>query len=491
MIRFGPSGIPLSCKGRTLPDAVKDVHHLGLTALEVQLVRTNLIERYALNDEKGKPAYEAEEGIIVSVVRGKGKNKKEIPLDQPLEDRDIVMALMSNIVKNYGQLKVIGEVAKELDVKLSVHAPYYVELTGSENNPLTKKTIDSIKWAGLMSKAMDGTIVVTHIGLYGSRGKKKSYENARSNLKNIMDWYKKNNIDIYLGIEMSGKQEIFGTLEECLGLAKDVPGVLPVVNFPHYHARTGGSLREKEDFSELLDTIFKVTKDAPIYTHFSGVEHDGGNEKRLTPIKKGDLRFDPLAECIIERNLDLTVISSSPLREHDAMYMKVIFERILSRHLSKRKKKEKEKDAVKEVKKEEKTGKDRKKTGKKTSKSKKKTQSKSSSKGKSASSKSTSKSKPSSGKSSKSSTSKSSKSSTGKSSKSSSGKSSKSSSKTTSKGSKSSKSSPKSKGSSKGKGKSKSAGKSTAKKKSKGKSTEKGAKSTKSTSGKGTSTKKK
>ena len=39
MIRFGPAGIPLSCKGRTLRDGIEDVHTLGLTALEIQLVR--------------------------------------------------------------------------------------------------------------------------------------------------------------------------------------------------------------------------------------------------------------------------------------------------------------------------------------------------------------------------------------------------------------------------------------------------------------------
>ena len=65
------------------------------------------------------------------------------------------------------------------------------------------------------------------------------------------------------------------------------------------------------------------------YTHFSGVHHEGGNEKRYTPIKKGDLKFEPLAECILDNDLPITIISSSPLLEHDAMYMKVILERVM------------------------------------------------------------------------------------------------------------------------------------------------------------------
>ena len=42
-----------------------------------------------------------------------------------------------------------------------------------------------------------------------------------------------------------------------------------------------------------------------------------------TQIKKSDLNFEPLAEFIVEDGgwLDITLISDSPLLEHDAMYM--------------------------------------------------------------------------------------------------------------------------------------------------------------------------
>ena len=54
MIRFGPSGIQLSCKGRTLRDGLEDVHNLGLSALEVQLVRVNTQERPASDEDAGR-----------------------------------------------------------------------------------------------------------------------------------------------------------------------------------------------------------------------------------------------------------------------------------------------------------------------------------------------------------------------------------------------------------------------------------------------------
>jgi len=80
---------------------------------------------------------------------------------------------------------------------------------------------------------------------------------------------------------------------------------------------------------------FVKATDGPAYLNFSGVEFYGPGEFRLTPIKRGLVRFDPLAEILADRDYDVTVISSSPLLEHDAMYMKLLYERALTRRWSK------------------------------------------------------------------------------------------------------------------------------------------------------------
>ena len=57
-----------------------------------------------------------------------------------------------------------------------------------------------------------------------------------------------------------------------------------------------------------------------------------------TQIKKSDLNFEPLAEFIIEDGawLDMTLISDSPLLEHDAMYMVQNIERARHRQLERK-----------------------------------------------------------------------------------------------------------------------------------------------------------
>ncbi|MFQ5885356.1 MAG: TIM barrel protein [Thermoplasmata archaeon] len=333
MIRFGPAGIPLSCKGRTLRDGIEDVHNLGLTAMEVQLVRVGLIERYATDEEIGLVAREIPKELIVEVVRKRGS--KEIVLtrlDAEIKKGDLLRMLTSSIARDYQELSELGKLSKDLDIELSLHTPYYMDLIGIEE--MTERSMDSVRWGGLLANEMGARVVVTHLGLYDGLTKRQASIRVRKNLESVLKWYKSRRIKPKLGLEASGRQEVFGSLKEILSLSEKFKGVVPILNFSHLHSREGGTLRTGEDFQKLFAKVERFVG-GHFHTHFSGVEHEGGNELRYTPIKKGDLRFEPLAECILDNNLDITLISGSPLLEHDAMYMKVILERVLARRVSK------------------------------------------------------------------------------------------------------------------------------------------------------------
>lgn len=333
MIRFGPAGIPLSCKGRTLRDGIEDVHNLGLTAMEGQLVRANVQERSAEAEEIGSTPREIETDMVIEIVRRKGAKDEVISnLDEPIKSGDTLVVLSSGIARNYSELGELRKMADELDVQLSIHTPYYMDIISE--GELCFRSMDSIKWAGLIANELGARMVVTHIGLYGDVTPKTSYKRAKDRLGELAKWYKKHEIKTPIGLELSGRQEVFGSLSEVVRLCKDTKQLVPVVNFAHYHSREQGVLREPKDFDKLLDMVMAAS-DGEMYTHFSGVEHEAGNEKRFTSIKKGDLRFEPLAEALVDRNDPITIISSSPLLEHDAMYMKVILERVLAKKVSK------------------------------------------------------------------------------------------------------------------------------------------------------------
>jgi deoxyribonuclease-4 len=301
--------------------------------MEVQMVRVNVVERNPDDEEVGMTPLEIASDVVVEIVRHKGKKDTIIAdLDEKIKADDTLITLASGLVQNFQELITLGHMGAELDVQLSMHTPYYMDLTS--DNELTQKSIDSIRWAGMLTNQMKGNMVISHLGLYGNMSKKEAVETITGNVTTIMEWWEKNEIKPILGFETSGRQEVFGSVEELMDLCDSVDGIVPVINFAHVHARQNGTLREPQDFSELFDKVRSQVK-GHYYTHFSGVEHEAGNEKRVTPIKKGDLRFEPLAEFLVEENPECTIISSSPLLEHDAMYMKVIYERILTKKVSK------------------------------------------------------------------------------------------------------------------------------------------------------------
>jgi len=330
MIRFGPAGIPLSCKGRTLQDGIEDVHNLSLSALEIQMVRSSAYARPPDDEEIGMTLKDIQEGFVLEIVRD---GELIVDADEPIEEDDDLIYMPSGISETYGDLFWTNEMAKRLDVNLSIHTPYYIDL--GSNNDLTENCMESIRHAALIMNALGGDVVVTSLGLYdGKTDEEEIDNNIIGNVADLMDWWNENGLSPRLGIEVTGQQDVFGSLEQVLDLCDQIEGLVPVMNFSHHHSRTDGTLLEVDDFLDVLEQI-EPYSDGRLHTAFAGVEYTDGNERRLTPIKKGDLKFEPLAEALIEMKPNATVISTSPLLEHDAMYMKIIHERVLAKKVAK------------------------------------------------------------------------------------------------------------------------------------------------------------
>ncbi|MEC8243181.1 MAG: TIM barrel protein [Candidatus Thermoplasmatota archaeon] len=282
-VRLGPAGIPLSCKGRTIVEGMDDIISLGLETMEVQTVRMIAPQHF----------------------------------------------------EQYWQA---GVLANKTEFEMNIHGPYYSELLGDRverGRSLTK--IESTLQA---AKTINARHITLHAGHYGDMGRGRAANEQLANVfAGIVDrvheiWH--DDEDIYpvfpwlkdgtpskIGIETSGRQELWGSLEEVLEVVNHVEGTVPVLNIAHIHSRGHGSMRTSEDYGEMFDLVRETIGTKEFYCHFSGVEHRTGNAMHYTQIKKSDLNFEPLAEFIVEEGgwLDITLISDSPLLEHDAMYM--------------------------------------------------------------------------------------------------------------------------------------------------------------------------
>ena len=284
-LKLGPAGVPLSCKGRTIVEGMDDITVLGLDAMEVQTVRT---------------------------------------IQPP----------------HFDQYWQAGILSWKSDFEMNMHGPYYAELLGNKRE--RNRTLSKMETSLQAGKIINARHLTFHVGPYGE------YEpgtEANEQVANVMSgivervrevWGVEEEEEDYaafpwvhesepslVGIETSGRQELWGTVEEVLEVCNHVEGTVPVLNMGHIHARGHGRLRTSEDYAELFDQARETYGGSTFYCHFAGVEHRMGNALHYTQIKKSDLKFEPFAEYLAEEGdwMDITIISDSPLLEHDAMYM--------------------------------------------------------------------------------------------------------------------------------------------------------------------------
>ncbi len=336
MIRFGPSGIPLSCKGRTLEDGIKDVHKLGLNAFEVQFLRPKVRTRPVEEEEVGLKAKEVPDKFVIGV--NKGRDYREIfveDLDKELQRGDMLHSITGGVAKEFHKFPRLAKLSKELDVEMSLHTPYYIELSEKDSEPV-EKSKRAFKYGAVMADQLEAETIITHLGLRKEDQAEDYLESsAVENLRELRDWISENcETDMKIGLETQTGEDVFGNLDETLEICSQVSGTIPVINFAHIKAEEVYPLEDEEDFAEIFDLCKKFISDE-FYVTFSGVEKRRRDECRMTPIKRGDLQFEDLVYHLIRMDDNVTIISTSPLKEHDAMYMKVIFERIYSREIGK------------------------------------------------------------------------------------------------------------------------------------------------------------
>jgi len=278
MIRIGQAGIPLSCKGRTNKDGIvytKEV--LDLNAIEIQFVRG----LYVMPDEEAE------------------------------------------IIRNY---------SAENDIEVHVHAPYYLNLAGDGEE--IEMSFEKIMKSARMADNIGAKTVVIHPGFYGEHSEKKTMKLVIKNSKKITGMLKKEKFKVKIGMETMGKQKVFGTLDEIIEVCKSVKDVIPVIDLAHIHARGSGCLKERKDFEEIFKKL-KPLKLKHYIIHVTGVLHENGNELYHLPIKKGDMPIAPLVEIILDNNYDVTLISESPLLEHDAVYIRLQVEKAIMKRTGK------------------------------------------------------------------------------------------------------------------------------------------------------------
>lgn len=231
----------------------------------------------------------------------------------------------------------LGRLAAERRIQLSVHAPYYINLS-TKDPVMRQKTRGHLLKSLRAARLMGAKTVVFHPGAGKGENRREIFVSAKAFLKEILDEAREEGLTgILLAPETGGKINQLGSLEEILELCELGREIVPAIDFGHMHAISGGGFTGKLPFAAVLDLVEKSLGGEylqNLHIHFSPVEFTGAGEKKhwTTLETRFGPDFTPLAELIAERGLTPTIICESAGRQaEDAMIYRDIYLGMLGR----------------------------------------------------------------------------------------------------------------------------------------------------------------
>ena len=271
MLHFAVAGIPTTTpKAGGTVEGLHEAHRLGITAMEIEWV-----QRVPLNPDR---------------------------------------------------MEEIRSTAEKLDMYLTCHAPYYVNLNSPETAKLAagkKRVIDALSMAEIAGIKS----VCVHPAFYLGMDPKIAFENVRKAVADIMKFKSKLSPHVNLELETMGKPTQFGTLEEVLKISKEF-GIYPTVDPAHMHARTNGLINSIKEWEEMLDSYESyLGKDSlkQMHMHFSGIAYGPKGEKYHLPLEESDAKWRDFLKVLKKRRVGGTVVCESPMLEKDTLLLKRTF----------------------------------------------------------------------------------------------------------------------------------------------------------------------
>ena len=226
----------------------------------------------------------------------------------------------------------LGENARRYQVRLSVHSPYYISMSGVEEETRLN-SINYILQSAEAARNMGADRIVVHCGSCAKISRQEALELAKDTfLKALSALDAAGYSGITLCPETMGKVNQLGTVDEVVEICRADERLLPCIDFGHIYARTFGGLVAKEDFAAIFDAMEdKLGQDRlrRFHSHFSHIEYtEKGGEKRHVTFRDGTYgpEFEPVAELCVKKSCrPVFICESSGTQSEDACVMKQIY----------------------------------------------------------------------------------------------------------------------------------------------------------------------
>ncbi len=228
--------------------------------------------------------------------------------------------------------EAIKKVSVETGIAVSVHAPYFFNLNGTDEEwPKSRKRLMDAAYYGNLAGATD---IIFHPGSYFGKTSDEVLPLAIQRLNGCAEELQRAGNPVILRPETMGKVAMLGSFEDTLAMSAAMPGVLPCLDFAHLHARAGnGTMNSQAEWLSLLSAYEKALGSGSLqrlHIHLSGIEYNAKGERNHLPLKESDLNLKALFGALSQMNCAGRILCESPLMEEDALYMRSEWETIKS-----------------------------------------------------------------------------------------------------------------------------------------------------------------
>src|SRR6478752_5753123 len=214
---------------------------------------------------------------------------------------------------DYDFAERLGELARENDIALSVHAPIAGFMGHAERGKKLNMAVGMLDHSAGIAKAAGAEVVVFHPGFLLQRTREEAIDSVVEQLGELRERLEGKDRAVPFGIEVMGRVRDLGSIDDVVEIASRLDWVRPVIDFAHMHATSDGALTSVEPFEDALRKADAVIEPgAPFHIHFSDIQFANRNETKHLPYGEGTLRAEPLAEALARFERPATVISEAP-----------------------------------------------------------------------------------------------------------------------------------------------------------------------------------
>ncbi len=230
-----------------------------------------------------------------------------------------------------------GTLAAEKGIRLSIHAPYYISLSSTEEEK-RDRSIEYILATLRAADCMGADRIVVHSGSCGQITRIEALKLASDTLKRAVKAADEAGYGhIRICPETMGKVKQLGNVDEVIKLCLIDERMLPALDFGHINAQSLGGYNTKEAIGGIFDRIYNklgAERAKNFHSHYSRIEYTRAGEKKHHTMAETEFEpdFEPIAELIAERGLTPRIIcESAGTQTTDAAQMQEMYRNFLNK----------------------------------------------------------------------------------------------------------------------------------------------------------------